>query len=104
MQLSHKQPDGATLRDHLLAAARQTGRADPRLTQAIAPAAAALWGTFGRLSRTRAHGFSGPQPIGPQDLQAWCQLQRVHLTSWEVDTLAEMDAALLRTYEQEANP
>lgn len=100
MQLGQKQPDGATLREHLMAAMRQSCRADSRLVQRVPAAGQPLWDAFAQLNRVRPGGFSGPAPISPQDTLAWCQLRGVQLTAWELDTLAEMDAALLRASEK----
>lgn len=101
MQLGQKQPDGATLREHLMAAMRQSGRADSRLLQRIPAAGKPLWHAFSQLNRSRSGGFSGPSAISPQDTLAWCQLHGIRFTPWELDTLSDMDAALLRASEKE---
>lgn len=101
MQLGQKQPDGATLREHLMAAMRQSCRADSRLLQRIPAAAQPLWHAFAQLSRMRSSGFSGPSAISPQDMLAWCQLHGIRFTPWELDTLADMDSALMRCTQEQ---
>lgn len=95
MELGQKQPDGATLRQHLLRLRENTGRRDDRLDVRIPPEGRPLWDVFAQLSASRPSGGFGPSPIGPSDMQAWCTLRGVQLTPWEADTLSAMDAALI---------
>lgn len=95
MRLAQRQPDGGTLREHLLAAQAAGGRADERLAETVPPECAALWGAFVDLSSARPQGLSGATAVPPSELQAWQRLHGVALTSWEIDTLAAMDRAAL---------
>lgn len=94
MQLSARQPDGATLRQHLQAAAAASGRADPRLLHQPPAAARALWDAFVELNAGRPVGMAaGAIALG--EIEAWQRLHRVRLTPWEVSTLLAMDRATL---------
>lgn len=95
MQLVQRQPDGATLRDHLLAAAAQGAPADPRLASTVPSAGAALWDAFVGMSSGRPAGLGGAGPIPPSEVQAWAGLYGVRFTVWELDTLRAMDDAAL---------
>lgn len=90
MRLARKMADGSSLRAHLLAEARATGKPDPALTARVPPAGAALWRTFTQL-RGRGTGLSAGVTHG--ELAAWQQLHGVALTPWEIDTLLAMDDA-----------
>lgn len=93
MQLAARQKDGSTLRDHLLAAAASSGHADPLLHLPDVPAeAGALWACYGALSASRRSGM-GMHAIALTDIEAWCRLNHVVLTPWEVDTLIAIDLA-----------
>ena len=96
MQLGTRQADGATLRQHLQAAAAASGQADDLLLVPPVPTAVqAVWQAYLSLSAHRRTGM-GPGPIVLTDVQAWCQLQGVRLTPWELDTLTAIDGAALR--------
>lgn len=102
MQLMRRQPDGATLRQHLQRAAELTGQPDPRLQRRVPPAGAALWETFCELAAARPAGM-GPGAVPMAELQAWQQLHGVRLTPWEVGTLLAMDRAALAAMAGAAN-
>lgn len=94
MHLGERMSDGATLRDHLIAAAANTGRLDPRVN-ALPPAGTEhLWSAFIDLHGARQSGF-GVAAIAPSEVAAWCSLRGVRLTPWEVDTLAAVDRAVV---------
>jgi len=64
----------------------------PRLGQAV-------WQAFIELCARRRSGMDA-QPFALVDVQAWCQLYRVPLTGWELDTLLLMDSAYLSTVQR----
>lgn len=71
------------------------GQPDPRLEPvAIPPCVAALWETFQVLAACRRSGMAA-QPLCLADLEAWCRLNRVQLSSWEIETLIVVDSAAL---------
>lgn len=83
--------DAYTLRQHLLAEARQTGKPDPDLLATPPPGTELLWGAYVALSETRA---SGQGAIAPSELIAHQQLYRVRFSPWEVETLQDMARAV----------
>lgn len=93
MQLMHREPDGATLREHLQAGAKMTGHADPRLLRTVPRECAALWAAFGELSGSRPLGMGAVGHIPMSEVEAWQRLHGVRLSSWEVDTLTAIDRA-----------
>lgn len=86
--------DGSTLRANLQQAERSTGKKlidEPE----IAHCGAHLWEWFWELNAARAQGFSGPNPIGYQDIQAWAALTGTTPHPWETRALKAMDRAFL---------
>lgn len=97
LRLAQPQPGGGTRRDHLLSAARQGAPADELLAGPAMPAAcAALWGFFLDLHAARGSSGSGPLPLRAADIEAAARLARLELTTWEVDTLMDLDRMALR--------
>lgn len=92
MELSERQHDGSTLREHLNAVAARGGALDPRLTGKPPAECSDLWSVFVTLSMTRRSGFSA-QPLTMTDIDAWCRINRVSLTPWELGTLLAVDSA-----------
>jgi hypothetical protein len=93
VRLSHPQPDGATLRQHLQRAAQATGRADALLLQRPPAAATQVWQAFCDLSSRRPPGGA----IALVEIEAWQRLHRAELTGWEVDCITAMDDAAMAT-------
>lgn len=94
MRLAERMPDGAALRDHLIAAAAQTKRPDARLAAQPPAGTEHLWMAFLDLNGARASGL-GAAAIAPSEVVAWCALRGVRLTTWEVETLAAVDRAVV---------
>lgn len=94
MHLAERLPDGASLRDHLTAAVRQGGRADPRLAAQPPRGVEHLWFAFLDLHGARVSGF-GVSAIAPSEVLAWQTLRGVQLTAWEVETLTAVDRAVV---------
>lgn len=94
--LAARQPDGASLRDHLEAVARATGVRPPELDPPPVPAGLAhVWRWFGDLSTGRRLGAFGPAPLGWDDIAAWAALAGAKPTPADLDALRELDAAYL---------
>jgi hypothetical protein len=86
--------DGASKRDHLLAASKFTGELDPQLAEALQQLPSLvrpIWQAFEALCGTRHDGA----PIALTEIEAWQRLNGVPLTPWEVETLLAMDQAAL---------
>lgn len=56
---------------------------------------AELWNAFSRLSTRRPQTGFGPAAITYQDIAAFERATRVRFTSWEIETIEELDAAWL---------
>ena len=96
MRLGQRQSDGCTLREHLLAAVQAGAPPDPALSAPPVPRGCGpLLTAFAALSAVRPQGLNGGGAIAPTEVQAWCNLHRVRLTPWELDTLTAMDHAAL---------
>lgn len=96
MQLSARQSDGATLRQHLQMVAARGGEVDPRLHPPPLPYEVRwLWDMFAQLSFARRTGGFGVSPLAIADIEAWCRLNGVRLTPWEFDTLLAVDAVMV---------
>lgn len=93
MQLSARQADGHSLREHLQAAAR-AGDVDERLVAQPPAAGAQVWEAFAELSASRPAGM-GLSAVPHSELEAWQRLHGVRLTPWEIETLMAMDRAAL---------
>lgn len=95
--LDAKQSDGISLRKHYQRAARQ-GVVDPSLEAEPLPLCVAyLWQVFLQLHRKRTSGM-GANPISILEIDAWCRLNAVQLTPWELDTLDAIDSAVLNQW------
>lgn len=93
--LAARQPDGATLREHLQSAAAQ-GQVDELLVAEPLPAAARpLWRVFMSIAGQRRSGGMGPSSLTFTDVEAYQRLYGVQFTPWELDTLFAIDAASL---------
>lgn len=91
-RLGRRRKDGSTERDHLLAA-RRAGVAVPELDVPPLPAGAnPLYQAFLDIRSSCPAGFSTPV-VTQADVRGWCQLQRVPLLPWEVDTIFALDRA-----------
>lgn len=102
-KLSQKKPDGSTLREHLQAVERSTGRRPPELeVPALPQACAGLWPIFLELHNRRAQGGFGPAALDEARLLHWQQLHATRLSPWEIETLFALDNAWLAS-EAEAN-
>jgi hypothetical protein len=89
MRLSETQADGATLRDHLLAAAASGAGRDALLDVRPPRGTERLWDAFAALSASRVPE-SG---IAPSEVIAWQRLHGVRLSPWEAETLEAVDRA-----------
>lgn len=101
-KLSQKQSDGKTLREHLQAVERSTGRRPPELEVPTLPqSCAGLWPIFIELHNRRAQGF-GSAAIDEARLLHWQQLHATRLSPWEIEAIFTLDNAWLAS-EAEAN-
>lgn len=95
MRLGRRGADGATLRDHLLAAERagiDTGELTP---PPIPPGGEQILDIYGQLRRSAGSGDMAARPVTLHDVQAWQALYGVTLEPTEIDWLFEIDTAVL---------
>lgn len=60
----------------------------------IPPCLQSLWEAFQMLAACRRSGMA-PQSLCLADIEAWCRLNGVRLSAWELETLIIADAAAL---------
>ena len=95
MHLQARQADGAPLRTHLQRLAANTGKVDERLLiDRVHPGPAGVLDAYLSLGATRRSGM-GMHAFTLSDIEAWCRLNGVRLTPWELDTLIALDQAAL---------
>lgn len=95
--MNRRQPDGATKREHLEAAAAH-GNRSPELDGPPCPAALEyLWFWFGELSMARPAGQWGMASIGYSDIAAWARLTRRWPDPFEVSCILALDRAFLKS-------
>jgi hypothetical protein len=93
-----RQPDGASLREHLESAWRQKNFAPEAMPQKLRlpdiPAAVAhLWDWFCELSGARTGSSGGPNPIQFSEIEAWARLTGRALAPRDVQAIALLDQA-----------
>lgn len=85
------QPDGYTLREHLLNGARQRRDYSALAMPELPPGCAHVWNTYNELAAGRSAMGGG---IPPSEIVAWQQLHGVVLSPWELDTVHAIDRAV----------
>jgi len=74
-----------------------TGRTPPELVAPEFPDIVShVWEAFLDLHKGRSYGMSGGNPLTWTDIQAWCNLTGIVLSSWEVNTIKALDMAWVR--------
>lgn len=63
-----------------------------------------LWRAYLRLRRRAPGGFAGPQPIGWQDIDAFCRRSGLDLAPWEVGLVEALDDIYLAPDPQPVAP
>lgn len=101
-KLRRKQPDGETLRTHLQAVWRASGRRPPELDVPELPRAARqVWSLFCELDATRGGNGFGVDAISEARLLSWQQLHRVRLSPWEIEQIQMLDRLSLMSMVEE---
>ena len=95
------QPDGATLRQHLQAVERQTGRKPAQLEMPDLPVELShAWNWFLELHQRRTYSERGPNPVAWPDLLAWREIRGKRPTQFEWDCLLSLDGAFFSSLNQ----
>jgi len=95
VHLGRREPDGATRRDHLMAAERagiRTGELDP---PPLPPGGDVLLDVYWRLRRSAGGNGMGMNAVSLHDVLAYQQAYGVALLPEEIDWLLDIDAAVL---------
>ena len=86
-----------SLKDHLEAVERQTGKKLEELKLPDFPEALSyVWRIFISLSNTRGQGFSGGSPITFEQMKAYMDLTGNYIGPKEVDVILKLDREYLR--------
>lgn len=97
-ELDEEQDDGCTLRDHLTALHRSTGKLPKQLEAVQNPPELAMhvWQYFIELHKERqSNGFSEGR-ITATAIKDWCQVYCVELDLWEVKAISRIDNEWIR--------
>jgi hypothetical protein len=94
-ELSKRQDDGCTLRDHLRAAERSLRRPIERLHLECPQIARYLWDWFLEISNGRTGSGSGPNPIAYSEIESWSRLFGVSLRPFELTAIKHLDMTYL---------
>jgi len=92
--------DGASYRDHLIAAEKggaDTGELDPL---PIPPGSDELLSLFWQLRRTAGSDGMSPSAISHSEVIAWQTLAGVDLTPFEADLIFQLDAAAIAAFSE----
>lgn len=102
--LNRRQQDGATLKQHLESAYRQTGVMPEELADEpdLPYLAAHVWYYFLELHRTRSSNGFGENPLSYAEIECWCRLTGIVLEQWELQALVGIDGAYLQERAKEA--
>lgn len=97
-RLSKRRKDGTTLRDHLLAAYRQSGIMPQELADAptCPQSASHVWMWFLELSATRQTSGFSVSPISYGEVEAWASLTGTITEPWEVTAIRAIDLEFVK--------
>ena len=94
-RLSTRQKDGATLREHLEAVQRQTGKKPEELCgPELPPEGAHWWHWWCELAQGRQNGLA-VSPITWADVAAWAALTGRQLDPFDLNAIRAIDAAFV---------
>lgn len=102
LSLSAKQKDGATLRQQLEKIKQQTGETPSQLIPIDMPRMIEyLWMYFLELNNTRSSGM-GINAITYSEISAWCFLNDIELSPFEVKVIKMLDSVFVEHYNKES--
>jgi len=84
------------LRDHLLAAYRQTGRKHDMLIELPIGIFSNIWAWFCELDSARQVSELGISPLSYQEIDSWARLTDKSLSSHDVSIIKDLDRLRLR--------
>lgn len=84
-------------REHLEQVARIKGETPEELIGPEFPEVTRhIWDVFLSMHLGRSYGMSGPNPLTWEGIAAWCNLNGIVLSSWELETVKALDMAWIR--------
>lgn len=93
MQSLHRQLERAEIEDK----ARRIAEIEAELSMPPFPEPLDyLWRAYLRLRRRIASGFSGPNPVGWQDIDAFIRRAGARFAPWEIEVLERIDDLFVR--------
>lgn len=109
-RMSSRQSDGSSLKEHMdnaksnpFASASMIAVVEQEEPPSLPEAAAYVWSYFLRLHSGRGQGgLGGFLPLNYQEIESFCNMEKVELESWELDMIKSLDACFLKvSYEQQ---
>lgn len=94
-ELAQRQKDGATLREHLMAAEAALRRPIDKLHVECPRALVYVWDWFCDISSSRKSGYGGSEPISYEELRAWQALNGIELTKYELSLIRKIDRTFI---------
>lgn len=95
IKLSKRQKDGGTLRDHLTAAYRQTGRKHDLLSDLPCGMFDYIWIWFCELDSARSATDFGLNPLTYQEISSWASLTERNINRYDVGLIKKIDTMRL---------
>lgn len=90
-ELSAKQKDGSTLREHLESIKAQTGFSPPELENVnVSPTVMYLWTYFLQLNNARQNGMS-VNPLSYSEIDSWQRLTATEISPFELSIIKALD-------------
>ena len=95
--------DGITLRERLLQVYNSNGAYDKRLDLPLIPFELEyLMGWFWDIRNAIGGNGFGANPISFSEMKAWCELNGIVLSPWEVSLLRKMDTEFIKISNESA--
>jgi hypothetical protein len=93
------QDDGMPTRFHLQRVYESTGILPTQLEPVATPDLLFyLWVYFKQLNETRGNNGYSPNPLSFLEIEAWCRLMKISLSSFDVECLMALDQEFLISY------
>lgn len=95
--LNKQDKNGKTQREHLQQVEKATGKKPKELDGPPIPLNGMfVWDSFLDIHQGRSYGMSGPNPLSWEAISAWCNLNEIVLSSWEIGMIKSLDSIWVR--------
>lgn len=102
--LDKKDDNGVSVRAHLEQVMESTGRAPDELVPPPFPDVARhVWENFIDIHRGRRISGMGASGIAYSDIQDWCNLRNIRLSSWEIDVVLMLSGVWVKVMNEDSN-